>query len=202
LAIAEIHLFDSVPDMVNAGLSEQQIQVVQRMRDAYTIWRDHPAKQAKDIIRHLRAAYGIESSQAYNDLKLVQFLIGSFEQNSKDWHRWRFNQRNEETRRLAILSKNFSAAARCDSDYAKFNWLDQPDVERVAWEKIAVQPFFPTSDPSVINLKPIPNLQKRIAELEKKYTDELDAVEIDYIDVTNSDDIYNTDKENADASYQ
>lgn len=203
LKLAEEHLYDPVPDMEKAGLTPLQVKAVLRIRDAYTILRDNPNKKEREIIDHLVAMHGIEKSQAYNDLKLVKVLIGNFEQASKEWHRWRFNRRNEQTYELARKWKNANAMARCDHDYAKFNRLDQEDIQSIDWDSIRIQPFFPTSDPRAVGIKPIPNLNEKIAALEEKYNADIEAVDVDYEDVTfNPEDVFKTEKEKDDERWQ
>ena len=131
IKLAEDHLYDDVSVMQKSGLTSNQVNVVLRIRDAYTMLRDNPSKKEREIVDHLITIYGIAKSQAYNDLKVVKILIGNFEQASRDWHLWKFNQRNEETRELARKWKNGNAMARCDHDYAKFNKLDQEEVTEI-----------------------------------------------------------------------
>lgn len=203
LQLAETHLYDGRKEMEAAGLTADQVNAVIRIRDAYTILREHPDKKEREIIDHLIAIHGIQKSQAYNDLKAVKVLIGNFEQSSRDWHRWRFNNRNEQTRELARKWKDAKAMARCDHDYAKFNKLDQEEIESIDWETIQIQPFVPTSDPTVIGIKPVPNILERIKKLEKKYGADLDAVDVDYEDISfDEDDIFKTDKEHEESKWK
>jgi hypothetical protein len=196
IKLAEDHLYDDVAVMKQSGLTPNQVNVVLRIRDAYTMLRDNPSKKEREIVDHLVTIYGIAKSQAYNDLKVVKILIGNFEQASRDWHLWKFNQRNEETRELARKWKNGNAMARCDHDYAKFNKLDQEEVTEIDWDSIRVQPFTVTSDPSVIGIKNVPNILDKINKLEKEYATDLEATDTDYEDVTfNPEDIFKTEKE-------
>ena len=55
------------------------------------------------------------------------------------------------------------------SSYAKFNRVDLEDEQAVPYDRIVVQPFTATDDPSVLGIKPMPNLQERIQELLHKY---------------------------------
>lgn len=196
IKLAEDHLYDDVSVMQKSGLTPNQVNVVLRIRDAYTMLRDNPSKKEREIVDHLITMHGIAKSQAYNDLKVVKILIGNFEQASRDWHLWKFNQRNEETRELARKWKNGNAMARCDHDYAKFNKLDQEEVTEIDWDSIRVQPFTPTSDPRVIGIKNVPNILDKINKLEKEYATDLEATDTDYEDVTfNPEDIFKTEKE-------
>lgn len=196
IKLAEDHLYDDVSVMQQSGLTPNQVNAVLRIRDAYTMLRDNPSKKEREIIDHLITIYGIAKSQAYNDLKAVKILIGNFEQASRDWHLWKFNQRNEETRELARKWKNGNAMARCDHDYAKFNKLDQEEVTQIDWDTIRVQPFIPTSDPSVIGIKNIPNIKEKIAKMERECASDLEAVDTDYEDITfDPEDIFKTEEE-------
>lgn len=196
LKLAEDHLYDDVSVMQHHGLTEDQVKAVVRIRDAYTMLRDTPSMKDKEIIEHLTRMHSIEKSQAYNDLKAVKMLIGNFEQSSREWHRWNFNRRNEETREKAEAWEDAKAMARCDHDYAKFNKLDQEEIASIDWESIRVQPFWPTSDPQSVGIKPQANIMDRIAKMEKEYATDLEAVDTDYKDITfNPEDAFKTDKE-------
>lgn len=202
LKLAEEHLYDDIPVMQQSGLTPEQVKVVLRIRDAYTLLRDNPSKKDKEVISHLVSLHGIEKSQAYNDLKLVKILIGNFEQSSRDWHLWKFNHRNEQTRELARKWKNANAMSKCDHDYAKFNKLDQEEVKAIDWDSIRVQPFLPSSDPRSIGIQPRPNIMDEINKLEKEYATDLEAIDTDYEDISfNPDDIFKTAKEVEDGKW-
>ena len=196
LKLAENHLYDDRQDMIAAGLTESQINAVIRIRDIYTWLRDNPSATDRELIHLLTDRHQVQKSQAYNDLKTIKILIGTFEQSTKDWYRWKFNARNEETRNCAKNWEDAKAMARCDHDFAKFNKLDQEDIEQFDWTTIAVQPFVPVSDPTMIGIKPIPNIKEKIEALEKEYARDLEAVDTDYEDITfDPEDIYKTETE-------
>lgn len=199
ISLCEQYLFDNKDELIKNNLAPSDIEAILRIRMGYTYWRDFPNKKEKEIRDIIVAEYGVEKSTAYEDIKIIKTLIGNFEKASKDWHRWRFIQRNEDTREFARKKGQAMAMAKTDADYAKYVGLGIEDVEPVDWEKILVQPFFPTSDPTVIGLKPIPNINEKIANLKKKYLEDIEAVDVDYVDVTNNqEDIFKTDKERED----
>ena len=72
IKLAEDHLYDDVAVMQKSGLTPNQVNVVLRIRDAYTMLRDNPSKKEREIVDHLITIYGIAKSQAYNDLKVVK----------------------------------------------------------------------------------------------------------------------------------
>ena len=67
------------------------------------------------------------------------------------------------------------------SSYAKYNRVDLEDEQAVPYDLIVVQPFTATNDPTVLGIKPIPNINERIAELLKKYRAEnMDIEDVEY----------------------
>lgn len=201
--LCQLHLFESVTDLRASNLTENDIAAILRIREAYTYWRDFPAKREKEIRDHIMASHGVDKSCAYDDIKVIKFLLGNFEQASKDWHRWRFIQRNENTYQKAEKLNQAMAMARADADYAKYMKLDKEDDDNIDWDTIRVQPFTPTSDPTVIGLKPVKNLNEKIKQLKEKYFSEIEAVDVDFSEESfDPEDIFKTDKEREDENWQ
>ena len=75
---------------------------------------------------------------------------------------------------------------RAASAYAKYNRVDIEDEQTVPWEQLLPQPFTATDDPSVLGIKPIPNLQDKIDALLDKYraeTIDIDDVDFEEVDL-------------------
>ena len=75
---------------------------------------------------------------------------------------------------------------RAAASYAKYNRVDLEDEQAVPYEMIVVQPFVATSDPSVLGIKPIPNIQKKISDMISKYraeTLDIEDVELEEADL-------------------
>ena len=67
------------------------------------------------------------------------------------------------------------------SSYAKFNRVDLEDEQVVPYDMIVVQPFTATDDPTVLGIKPIPNIREKIRTLLNKYRAEnIDIEDIEY----------------------
>ncbi len=65
--------------------------------------------------------------------------------------------------------------------YAKFNRIDLEDEQAVPYDLIVVQPFTATDDPSVLGIKPIPNIQEKIQKMIAKYRAEtIDIEDVEY----------------------
>lgn len=72
---------------------------------------------------------------------------------------------------------------RAATSYAKFNNVNVEDEQSLPYDMIVVQPFTATDDPTVLGIKPIPNIEKVISDMIEKYRAEsLDIDDIEYED--------------------
>ena len=85
-------------------------------------------------------------------------------------------------------SKDTKTMERAATSYAKFNNVNVEDEQSVPYDMIVVQPFTATSDPSVLGIKPIPNIEKVISEMIEKYR--VESLDIDDIEYEEADIIY------------
>ena len=69
------------------------------------------------------------------------------------------------------------------TSYAKFNRIDIEDEQSVPYHMIVVQPFFPTTDPRVVGITPVPNIDERIRKLTRELSEtHPDTQNIEYED--------------------
>ena len=86
-----------------------------------------------------------------------------------------------DTYQMAKKRKDTKTMEKAASSYAKFNRINLEDEQAVPYELIVVQPFTATNDPSVLGIKPIPNINDKIQSLLKKYRAEsMDIEDISY----------------------
>ena len=78
---------------------------------------------------------------------------------------------------MAQKRKDTKTMERAAASYAKYNRVDLEDEQVMPYEMIVVQPFTATSDPSVLGIKPIPNIQRKISDMIKKYRAETIDIE-------------------------
>lgn len=84
--------------------------------------------------------------------------------------------------------------ASASNYYGKYNQLDKDDQVDKGYDQIVVQPFTPTDDPTVIGLKPIPNVREKIkTTIQKYWHDEIEDVDYEPADF-NEDDIFKIPK--------
>lgn len=182
---AREHLFADALDMQRAGLPLATQEHIFRLRDLYNFWLQHPRIKDKEIILKLQQDYKLGKSQAYSDLSILKLLLGEFQKTSKDYHRYRFIEMINEAYEVARVNKDAKAMATAADKYAKYTQLDKEDEINFDYDKIAVQAFVPTDDPSVAGFKPVPNLREVIRNTIKKYEKECEYIE--FVEVEEAD---------------
>lgn len=156
---------------------EAQVAHVLRLREMYNWYLSNPDAHDRQFIDECRSRYQLSKSQSYEDLALIKRLLPALSTASRDFHRWKANEMLLETYRMAKARKDTKTMEKAASSYAKYNRVDLEDEQAVPYDDIVVQPFTATSDPSVLGLVPIPNLQKRIDALLKELSGESRDIE-------------------------
>jgi len=133
--------------------------------------------------QHIQNISGVERSAAYEDLRIIKDLLGSINRQSKDWHRFKFNNQIQKAYDRADLKNDPDSMVKAMNVYAKYNQLDKEDAERIPWEDLIPQNFEPTEDPTILGIKPIANIREKIAAMKKKYMNEIEDVTYDEIDI-------------------
>ncbi len=168
-----------------AELQEKYPQVlvdkVLRIREMYNWFISNPDGTDREFIAEVLQRHDISKVTAYSDLAIVKTLLPALATASRDFHRWRYNEMILATYKMAEKRKDTKTMERAASSYAKYNRVDLEDEQAVPYEMIVVQPFTATSDPTVLGIKPIPNIQLSIQNMIKKYRAEtLDIEDVTY----------------------
>ncbi len=174
---AREHLFADTLDMDRAGLPAATQEHLIRLRDLYNYWLQHPRVKDKEIVLKLQQDYKLGKTQAYADLSILKVLLGEFQKTSKDYHRYRFLEMINEAYEVARMNKDAKAMAAAADKYAKYTQLDKEDELNFDYDRIVVQAFVPTEDPSVAGFKPIPNIREVIRKKIEHYSKECDYIE-------------------------
>ena len=154
---------------------------VMRIREEYNWFLSNPDSKDRQFIDNAVSRFGISKVLAYSDLSIVKALLPHLAQASRDFHRYRYNEMILETFQMAKKRKDTKTMEKAASSYAKYNRVDLEDEQAVPYDLIVVQPFTATNDPSVLGIKPIPNIQEKIEALLKKYQAEnMDIEDVEY----------------------
>ena len=90
-----------------------------------------------------------------------------------------------ETFAMAKRRKDTRTMGQVARDYGKLNRVDLEDEQVMPYDDIVYQPFTATDDPTVLGIKPIPNIQEKIRTMIAKYRaesidiEDIEAEEID-----------------------
>lgn len=191
IEVCERYLFADVDEMTADGLPELIQQRLIRLRDMYNYWLQFPRKKDLEIVQELEYRYKISKSAAYEDIRIIKRLLGDLAKTTKDYHRYKFCQMIDETFEMARRIKDARAMGAAANYYGKYTQLDKEDILDKGYDKIIVQPFEPTDDPTVLGIKPIPNVRDRIkSKIQQYWSDDIEDVDFEEVEF-NEDDIFN-----------
>ena len=156
------------------------VERVLRLRALYNWIISNPDCKDKEFVDEAICRYAISKTLAYDDLKIIKSVLPHITQASRDYHRWKYNEMILETYQMAKKRKDTKTMERAATSYAKFNNVNVEDEQSVPYDMIVVQPFTATSDPSVLGIKPIPNIDKVVSDMIAKYR--ADSIDIDDIE--------------------
>ncbi len=169
-----------------------QVDHVIRLRDMVTWCIANPDAKDRQFVDEIMQRYGISMVTAYADLKIIKAILPDMAETTRDYHRWRYNEMILETYQMAKKRKDTKTMEKAATSYAKYNRIDVEDEQSVPYHMIVVQPFFPTTDPRVVGINPVPNIDDRIRKLTRELADSHpDTLNIEYEEADlNSDEIF------------
>ena len=167
-------------DELRQAYPQLLVDKVLRVRDMYNWCIANPDAKDRQFVEQELSRYDISKVVAYSDLAIVKTLLPTLATASRDFHRWRYNEMILETYQMAKKRKDTKTMEKAASSYAKYNRIDLEDEQAVPYEMNVVQPFTATSDPTVLGIKPIPNINDKIKAMLNKYR----AETIDIEDIT------------------
>ena len=180
--------FFTAEDELRKSLPVASVERVLRLRELYNWVISNPDCKDKEFVDVAIGRFGISKTLAYDDLKIIKSVLPNITQASRDYHRWKYNEMILETYQMAKKRKDTKTMERAATSYAKFNNVNVEDEQSVPYDMIVVQPFTATSDPSVLGIKPIPNIEKVISDMIEKYRAE--SLDIDDIEYEDADIVY------------
>ncbi len=182
--IVQSDLFTSETEL-REKFPQTSVERLLRIRSMYNWLISNPEKKDKEFVDETLSRYNIHKSVAYEDLQILKKVLPHITQASRDYHRWKYNEMILETYAMAKKRKDTKTMERAATSYAKFNNVNVEDEQSVPYDMIVVQPFTATQDPSVLGIKPIPNIDDKIKQLLEKYRAE--SIDIDDIEFEEAD---------------
>ena len=201
--IVQVDFFTS-EDVLREKYPNVSVERVLRLRGMYNWFISNPESKDKEFVDECLSRYGVSKTLAYDDLRVIKSVLPHITQASRDYHRWKYNEMILETYQMAKKRKDTKTMERAATSYAKFNNVNVEDEQSVPYDLIVVQPFTATQDPSVLGIKPIPNIEQKISALIEKYRkesmdiDDIEYEEPDIIDWQNFSEINELEVDNGD----
>lgn len=178
--VARTDLFTPQSDL-EQRFDSKTVSALMRIRDEYQWTLANPDKPDRSFVDTMVARHGMSERAVYADLAVIKQLLPALQSSSREWHRWKANQMLLETYEQAKRRHDTKTMERAAASYAKFNRVDLEDEQVIPYEDIVVQPFTATSDPTVLGIKPIENLDEVVKSLIAKYRQEtLDIEDVEF----------------------
>ena len=201
--IVQVDLFTS-EEVLREKYPAVSVERVLRLRAMYNWFISNPESKDKEFVDECLSRYGVSKTLAYDDLRIIKSVLPHITQASRDYHRWKYNEMILETYQMAKKRKDTKTMERAATSYAKFNNVNVEDEQSVPYDLIVVQPFTATQDPSVLGIKPIPNIEKKISDLIAKYRAEsmdIDDIEYEEPDIMDWDSFSEIDEKDTDNGF-
>ena len=201
--IVQVDFFTS-EDILREKYPDVSVERVLRLRGMYNWFISNPESKDKEFVDECLSRYGVSKTLAYDDLRVIKSVLPHITQASRDYHRWKYNEMILETYQMAKKRKDTKTMERAATSYAKFNNVNVEDEQSVPYDLIVVQPFTATLDPSVLGIKPIPNIEKKISDLIAKYRAEsmdIDDIEYEEPDIMDWDSYREIDEKDTDNGF-
>lgn len=160
------------------------IQRVHRLRGLYAYWLQFPDKFERDILQQDMALFGVGRAQAYDDVRLVQVILGNMQQAARNFMRWKINQDLEQDLRAARRAGDHKSVAAIEKVRVMNNRTDKEDEPNTNYERIPNLGVVFTDNPKVLGIEGYDNaasLRKDVNSMNKKYSREWEK-EPEYIE--------------------
>lgn len=152
-----------------------------RIREMYNYWLSSPSIRDRQLRDTIMSRYEVSQSTAYADINLLHQLIPMLSTKSRDFHRTRFVEMSLETYAKAKARNDARSMAAITATYGKLLGVDRDDETSMPYDDIVPVPFRPTLDPTVLGIKPIPDLYNYIDRLSKELLpDHPDMEDVEY----------------------
>lgn len=152
---------------------------IMRLRDMYNQWLCNPGWTDKQLVDEMLRRFPVKKSAAYADVGVIHQLVPLVAQKSRAYHRAKANAMLLESYEKAKEKGDVKTMTSAAAAYAKYNAIDRED--EVAAEIPPAQPFSLSCDPTVLGVKPIPDIYNYIDRLTKELTrDNRDIEDVDF----------------------
>ena len=155
-------------------LTGKQKEQLRRYQSVFTVWLENPWMSDKALREFLVNTYGISVTQAYQDIKNVQILLGNVKRAAKEWYRYIANEMVKQAicdldnSEKDVKSAFFRAKAKIAAAEAlvKINRLNKIDADPV--------------EAGILTGTSRSELEEKIRKLEEKYSEVIEIKDVPY----------------------
>ncbi len=165
-------------------ISPAIVQRIHRLRGLYAYWLQFPDKFERDILQQDIALFGVGRAQAYDDVRLVQIILGNMQQANRNFMRWKINQDLEQDLKAARRQGDYRSVAQLEKVRVLNNRTDKEDEPQTDYDSIPLFGVVMTSNPAALKIEGYDNeasLRKDIDAMNKRYSREIEK-EKEYTD--------------------
>ena len=146
------NIVKSDEELLAEHVSPTIIQRLHRLRGLYAYWLQFPDKFERDIMQRDMALFNVGRAQAYDDVRLVQIILGNMQQASRNFMRWKINQDLEQDLKAARRAGEHKAVAAIEKVRVLNNRTDKEDEPDTAYDRIPLFGVKFTSCPAVLKI--------------------------------------------------
>ena len=153
------------------------IERLHRLRGLYAYWLQFPDKFDRDIMQQDMALFGVGRAQAYDDLHLVQIILGNMQAATRNFMRWKINQDLEQDLKAARRAGDHRAVASIEKVRVMNNRTDKEDEPDANYDRIPLFGVVMTSNPKVLKIEGYDNeaaLRRDIEKYNRKFSREIE----------------------------
>ncbi len=173
-------------ELLEERVSPAIIQRLHRLRGLYAYWLQFPDKFERDILQQDMALFGVGRAQAYDDVRLVQIILGNMQQATRNFMRWKINQDLEQDLRAARRAGDHKSVASIEKVRVMNNRTDKEDEPDTNYDRIPLFGVVFTSNPKALGIEGYDNeasLRKDIDTMNRKYSRDIEKEYTDYEEV-------------------
>jgi hypothetical protein len=170
--------------LMEERVDSRVLERLHRLRGLYAYWLQFPDKFERDIMQHDMALFGVKRAQAYDDVRLVQILLGNMQQATRNFMRWKINQDLEADLKAARRAGDYRSVASLEKVRVLNNRTDKEDEPDTNYDRIPLFGVVMTSNPKALKIEGYDNeaaLRKDIDMFNRKYSREIEQ-EKEYTD--------------------
>lgn len=165
-------------EIAEKHLSPKELELKKRWSAVYAFWIDKPEATDRDLVRFMRAEFGIEKSQAYRDLPKIKLLLGNVKSAGKEYYRLMVIEMCKKAYNVAMTRGDAKAMALAADKIGKYTKLDKDELEALPWDQLMPPNFEPSNDVSVLGITRDPDFEKKREKLRRKYMDNIEEAQI------------------------